>query len=460
MVYSEENLAKVLTWIRNTGSEEEGPSLQSFISKKLVIRDVEGFGRGIYTTDTIEPKELLIRIPHSFLLNTNTVIRHILKYNDTAGPLEFYYNNVYVPYEKRSDKFTEIYGKMAKYELELMSSFQRLSLFICFETQRSDTSFWKPFLDTLPTLDDFESMPLVWQVLDAPKGEQLLKALPRSTQEHSIKTYDRYLTDYRFVRNFIASKLGSIPQYADKDVFQEIDRDLLPRELFLRSWICINSRCLYMKLPQAQNSSDNFTLAPYVDFINHSMNDECILEIRNSGFHVYSTCLYEPGDQIFLSYGPHSNDFLLVEYGFTLSHNKWNDLNITSYILPLLNEEQKEFAEDHNYLGEYTIDNSGNVSFRTEMALAILQEASPKASRKLSAFMNGITDNKCYKEYSDALLLQILRKFLEDCDTREMLTMQLMQSSRIKVTEELSILNKNKRKIADNCLKKIHRLRN
>ena len=61
-----------------------------------------------------------------------------------------------------------------------------------------------------------------------------------------------------------------------------------------------------------QNSADNFTMAPYVDFMNHSCDDHCTLKIDGKGFQVRTTSQYNTGDQVYLSYGPHSNDFCYV----------------------------------------------------------------------------------------------------------------------------------------------------
>ncbi|KAM9886540.1 hypothetical protein OXX79_014123, partial [Metschnikowia pulcherrima] len=79
-----------------------------------------------------------------------------------------------------------------------------------------------------------------------------------------------------------------------------------------------------MEVPQAKDAVDNFTMAPYVDFLNHSSEDQCGIKIDALGFQVFTSTSYKPGDELYFSYGPHSNEFLLCEYGFTLGQNKWN----------------------------------------------------------------------------------------------------------------------------------------
>ena len=56
------------------------------------------------------------------------------------------------------------------------------------------------------------------------------------------------------------------------------------------------------------------------------------------------------------------------------------------------------------------------ISFRTEVALATLQESDPQNSRKLLALINGYTDGDVFKEHSNALLLVILNKIIHEAE--------------------------------------------
>ncbi|KAI3405810.2 hypothetical protein KGF56_001417 [Candida oxycetoniae] len=74
-------------------------------------------------------------------------------------------------------------------------------------------------------------------------------------------------------------------------------------------------------MPLVYDKSDNFTMAPYIDFINHSCDDHCTLKIDGKGFQITTTTELTTEDQLYLSYGSHSNGFLLTEYGFTMAKN-------------------------------------------------------------------------------------------------------------------------------------------
>ncbi|EMG47903.1 hypothetical protein G210_1619 [Candida maltosa Xu316] len=308
-------------------------------------------------------------------------------------------SHVYVPFETKEDKFTKIYSQLTREEILELSSFQLLSIYLTFEKQRGDNSFWKPFLDMLPSMSDFEFMPIHW-------SDDLRKLAPTSTQKTNQKVCQRFESDYQIITQLIQSK-------TDENV-----EDLLPKQDVLLAWICINSRCLYMNLPTSKNTADNFTMAPYVDFMNHSCDDHCTLKIDGKGFQVSTTSVYNVDDQIFLSYGPHCNDFLLCEYGFIIPDNKWNDLDISEYITPLFTQEQTDFLKSYDYYDNYTTTKD-DVSFRTQVALATLQEKDPQNSRKLSALINGYNDGEVFEKHSNVLLSTILKKIIHECEARQ-----------------------------------------
>ena len=392
----DQKLRSLLDWIKNT-QDEKKPSTHSYISPKIDVKDVKLSGRGIYAIDTLKNKELILNIPHSFLLNFTTVMAHIAKFNGMQYDL-----HIYVPFDNlEADQFTEIYSKLTRDEILDLSSFQLLSIYLTFEKQRGTSSFWKPFLDMLPSMDDFSLMPIHW-------SDEICKLAPDSTQKSNLKVRARFEGDYKVICDLIQTKT-------------EIDvTTLLPKQEVLLSWLCINSRCLYMDLPTSKNAADNFTMAPYVDFMNHSCDDHCTLKIDGKGFQVLTTSSYNVDDQIFLSYGPHCNDFLLSEYGFIIPDNKWNDLDVSKYIIPLLKPEQVEFLQENDYYDNYTMTKD-DISFRTQVALATLQEKDPNNSRRLSALINGINDGEVFRTHSNILLTVILNKVIHDADAHQYL---------------------------------------
>ncbi|CAK7901362.1 ribosomal lysine N-methyltransferase 2 [[Candida] anglica] len=412
----DKRIENLLQWINNTVDETYEPSTHSYISPKTIVKDDAEWGRGICATEPVRTKELIIRIPPSFLLNYTTVLKHICRHNDANNLEDPHYLKVYIPPTEVKDEFTKIYSFMNVEDLTNLSSFQLLSLYITFESQRQESSFWKPFLDMLPPISDFVSVPLTWHVLKVPQWEKLFDSLPESTRKHAEKTIQRFESDYETVCSLLKSKIE--PNTTTTTINDDTSL-LLPIDLFLWAWMCINSRCLYMDMPQKKNNSDNFTMSPYVDFLNHSCDDQCSLKIDSTGFQVFTGVSYKPGDQIFLSYGPHSNEFLLCEYGFMLNENKWNDLDVSSYILKALTAQQVSYLKENDYFGDYTINVDSGPSFRTEIALATMQEDQPSTSRKLQALVNGMTDGDAYELNSKILLDEIFKQVIKECEFKK-----------------------------------------
>lgn len=371
-------------------------TVQSAVSVEW-FKDV---GRGLGAKGSIAAGLVIISIPHSYLLNSHTIIRHVAEASDTKLPE--HYSNVVAEFgAAQHDVVEEIYKLMTVEEMTAMSSFQLMSLYLCLESHR--TSFWQPFLDLLPLMDLFDLTPLVWQQ-NRDDWELLFDLLPKQVKDHAMKVHERYTRDLQFVRKYLTTKVASTSQGTQTELLV-----LQYLENYLHMWMCINSRCLYMELRESNDKHDNFTMAPYVDLINHTDTDHCSLNIDSKGFHVSTTCEYAAGDQLYLSYGPHSNGFLLCEYGFTIPSNRWNDVDISSHILLRLTEKQTIFLEENGYLGDYTIGNAG-LSYRTEIALATLQESRPGDSRKLRAYVQGISEGEAYVRGSRSIIRTIMKE--------------------------------------------------
>lgn len=98
------------------------------------------------------------------------------------------------------------------------------------------------------------------------------------------------------------------------------------QETYRYNWCLVNTRTFYYVRPGTQTPKvhdDCMALVPFADFFNHA-DKGCIVEFNHKGFTIYADKTYEKGEELYISYGSHSNDFLLVEYGFTLKENVYN----------------------------------------------------------------------------------------------------------------------------------------
>ncbi|KAK3096569.1 hypothetical protein FSP39_001386 [Pinctada imbricata] len=98
---------------------------------------------------------------------------------------------------------------------------------------------------------------------------------------------------------------------------------------FCWAWYCVNSRSVYFKTETfdcVRDDGNHVALAPFLDLLNHS----CKAKIE-AGFNTKTKCYeirtldkYRKYEQVFISYGPHDNHHLLIEYGFTLPDNSYD----------------------------------------------------------------------------------------------------------------------------------------
>ncbi len=227
--------------------------------------------------------------------------------------------------------------------------------------------------------------------------DETFSILPASIAEMLKAQTVRYRQDFETAVSLVPSARGA---------YQQSNRRA--RDSYRYAWCVINTRSLYFNPPsmsaqstqlhtdmfledeefassrrQSGGSNRFMVLCPLIDLLNHTSESAsaCKVTHDNSGFTVISQKALTGGEdeELFVSYGTHSNDFLLVEYGFLLPDNEnTNDsISLDSFVLPALSVEQKRRLDAKGYLGEYTLfspaANGGKVGvcWRTEVAARI-----------------------------------------------------------------------------------------
>ena len=89
-----------------------------------------------------------------------------------------------------------------------------------------------------------------------------------------------------------------------------------------------------------------------------------------------------------------------------------DDLDITEEVEGLVSS-RREWLEQHDYWGNYTISVEGEVSFRIQVALRSIRGD----EQRLLGFMEGKNDGQEEQGYVDGLLRGILGKKIRDCET-------------------------------------------
>ncbi|KAJ1035837.1 hypothetical protein NDA13_000496 [Ustilago tritici] len=375
--------------------EDDGGS-----NKVLVqVSDQVPAGRGLVFTQPVEPEQVLMRLPPEALINVKSFSTFFRP--DTPPNIASIAASV-----KKSD--------------HRLSSAQLLSLLLArtkveeaLNVKRgSDATTTrhealKLFVKTLPT--SFDTVPLTWSLHARGLGKNgestklgtwkqrihqiLLQALPQHSHELQLKVRQRFDKDWAAICSMRSSKpdmlaepplLTSNPDLA-RDIVHSIDQ-----ELFLWSWLCVNSRCVFLPLGLAEHA-DNFTLAPMLDMANHTPDPalECKVNYTKDGGLELSapcadqqtlaerkSCVGNAGDECFITYGPHSNECLLSEYGFVLPSKlqftgetlsaKWKgsryvDIQFDKEVEALLTAQGKEgkakieLLQNRGYWEEFTI---------------------------------------------------------------------------------------------------------
>lgn len=204
-------------------------------------------------------------------------------------------------------------------------------------------SHWR---DVLPSQEDFQmSMPILWTPI-------LQSFLPEAASALLSGQIKKFELDWATVSSAFPA---------------------LTRDHYLYNWLIVNTRTFYYVPPgtkRKKDPKDCMALNPFADYFNHSCQG-CKVEFGPEGFEITSNQVYEKGEEIYISYGKHSNDFLLAEYGFIMDENDDDHILLDGVIISQMNAEQLELVKDAGYLGNYVLDKEG-VCYRTEVALRAL----------------------------------------------------------------------------------------
>ncbi|KAK3594488.1 hypothetical protein CHS0354_030008 [Potamilus streckersoni] len=224
-------------------------------------------GRGLMTKKKILPGEIIISIPEQLLITTRTVLQ------------------------------SEIHDIVKSWTPKL-SPQQAIAVFLIWEFTKGRQSHWFQYIAVLPM--SFAT-PLYFK-----KAE--LSLLPVSVYSKAVKEIQKIKTAYNDIASF------------SKEHWKEF-HDVFNFNNFRWAWYVINTRSVFFKGENSEYLScdkNDIALAPFLDMLNHSSHANI-----QAGFNHTTHCYeiktfdkYKPYEQVFISYGPHNNSHLFIEYGF------------------------------------------------------------------------------------------------------------------------------------------------
>ncbi|CAF3265042.1 unnamed protein product [Rotaria socialis] len=121
---------------------------------------------------------------------------------------------------------------------------------------------------------------------------------------------------------------------------------------FQWAYYIINTRCVHFPMDISSKDQDNnLCLIPYLDFVNHSIEPNTMSNFNSftRSYEIRTTKPIDINEQITFLYNPHSNVDLLIEYGFVLTSNLYNQLNIEYELEQILSNEQIQKIKSFNY---------------------------------------------------------------------------------------------------------------
>ncbi|KAF2184825.1 SET domain-containing protein [Zopfia rhizophila CBS 207.26] len=257
------------------------------------------------------------------------------------------------------------------------------------------SSEYKPWQDIWPSQDEFKSiLPINW-----PK--ELQDVLPESAKD----------------------LLNTQRTNIEKDWLQiHRSHPSIPESLFKYTWLIVNTRSFYWNYPnlpasrlpkkrQALTSEDCYAMCPFMDYFNHLSVGACMPTCDSKGYSVTANRDYKAGEEVYVLYGGHSNDLLLIEYGFILDNNDHDTTKLDHLILPRLSSSQEEILKEDGFHGNYTLSTAPPTTcHRTQAALRLLT----LPSRRYDAFISGTDDGAADQAKVDILLNQLLEAYSRD----------------------------------------------
>ncbi|NXX15389.1 SETD4 protein, partial [Podargus strigoides] len=317
---------KLKTWLKDRGFEDSN----------LKPAEFWGTERGLMAIKALQAGDLIISLPEKCLLTTGTVLssylgEYIMKWKPPVSPLI------------------------------------ALCTFLIAEKCAGEKSLWKPYLDVLPKT---YTCPVC---LEHDVVSLLPEPLRKKAQEQRTLVHELYMSSKAFfssLQPLLAENTGTIFNYSALEW----------------AWCTINTRTIYMKHSQRECFSlepDVYALAPYLDLLNHSPNVQvkAAFNEQTRSYEIWTNSQCKKYEEVFICYGPHDNQRLLLEYGFVAIDNPHSSVYVSSdtllrYLPPLDKQRNAKLSilKDHDFLENLTFGWDGP-SWRLLTAIKLLSLA-------------------------------------------------------------------------------------
>ncbi|KAI8820177.1 uncharacterized protein EV422DRAFT_620572 [Fimicolochytrium jonesii] len=312
---SNDALSAFLQWCASKG----------FTQHKLVVAEFAETGRGMRAAG-----DILIAIPATLLLTSTTpdVLSACQPYTSAAS----------------------------------LSEHAALAVFLAVERAKGAASAYKPYVDVLP--EAFGSVPAVGV---GRMGEGWGAWVPEGVRDATQRIRKKVRDDYALVMGLclrcVEDHTRGDPPIQCTSCPTTPAAPYIPFAAFQWAWFAVNTRCVSLTslpaTPQKRSTPSaspakpltthlwpphlracKIALAPMLDFLNHgkdakveagystNSSSSSSSSPDSEGYKIRTLVAYPANTEVFISYGAHSNEFLLAEYGFAIPGNECNFLTV------------------------------------------------------------------------------------------------------------------------------------
>ena len=270
--------------------EENG----GFVSKKIHPNETSLYNRVMKSNSSISKGELLSFIPEKIVLSS---IHPLL-----------------------NEVCRNAYGLYHKLDLEC------ITLFISYD-KYNKSSFFRPYYDYLPKLD--------------------IKIFPSEYEKEKLDLYEELEFDL-----YVGISNNKLKNGFNEDVEKILEKKGIknPFEEFKYNYYLVKSR--NFARPGSEFFFDLNSCVPFIELFNHDIefNTDWGFDSDKKGFYLKAVKDIKIGEELTTTYGEQNNINLFMDYGFTLSYNKFkNPIRIKigefRYTFYPSNNEEKNIKE-------------------------------------------------------------------------------------------------------------------
>ncbi|KAL7963674.1 hypothetical protein V8C34DRAFT_266253 [Trichoderma compactum] len=250
-------------------------------------------------------------------------------------------------------------------------------------------------------MSGFEAgMPMLWP-------RELSDLLPLESRDHLRKQEREFQSSWS----------------AFRDAFPGV-----PYEEYTYAWMIVNTRSFYNETPETSKypREDRPALIPVANSFNHS-DDGCKVYYSRHMYQIVADRAYNKGEELFISYSSHFNDYNLLEYGFIPDGNPSDNVYIDDVVFPKLGKSHKEELKKRDLLGEYPLASSTEEFRRTQGVLRLLC----CTTKYFHEFLDGKEKGRLVQDRVDEYLVGLLEELL-----RDIVAKRLQQIEELKVGRE------------------------